>query len=76
MVEVFKTDVTNQEHANMLLGRIHDTFTDHIANFDLEDCDNILRVKCSSGPVRMACVVSLLAELGFRAEALPDEIPL
>lgn len=76
MVEVFKTDVTSQQHADMLLGRIHDTFTDHIASFDLEDCDNILRVKCSSGPVRVPCLISLLKELGFHAEALPDEIPL
>ena len=73
MIEVFKTDVTDGDHANMLLNEIHETFIDHAANFDLEDCDNILRVKCTSGDVQGELLIDFLKEFGFDAEILPDD---
>ena len=39
MIEVFKTNVNEKEHARMLLDRIHTAFWHCRANFDLEDCD-------------------------------------
>lgn len=45
MIEVFKTNVQDKHQAEMLLEKIHATFYPCSANFDLEDCDNILRVK-------------------------------
>lgn len=42
MVEVFKTDVANCEDAKWLIAQLHENFNDHLANFDLEDCDLIL----------------------------------
>jgi hypothetical protein len=73
MIEVFKTNVTNQDHANRLIDQIHNTYRDYKANFDLEDCDRILRVKCMTGSVQPSLLIGLLKDSGFRAEVLPDE---
>ncbi len=72
MVEVFKTNVENHAEANMLLHEIHKSFAGHEANFDLEDCDKILRVKCKEGIVEPSLFASLLSRFGFHAEVLPD----
>jgi len=78
MVEVFKTDVKSPEQANRVLGAIHHhhTFAGYSANFDLEDCDRILRVKSSRGFIQASSLIQFLRKLGFRAEVLPDEVPL
>lgn len=72
MIEVLKTNVTERCHANMIIERIQDTLAGHQANFDLEDCDKILRVKCSLGNVRLSCLMDILKNLGFYAEVLTD----
>jgi hypothetical protein len=74
MVEVFKTNVKDCDHATSILDRIHKTFTDYTANFDLEDCDNILRVKCSNAFIEPQCIIELVQDLGFYAEVLQDKI--
>lgn len=73
MVEVFKTNVKDWDHANMLLDQIHKTFGDYKANFDLEDCDKILRVKCATGLIESSLLINLLKDFGFNAEVLPDD---
>ncbi len=75
MVEVFKTDVNQRTHANMLVEQIHKTFSGYKANFDLEDCDRILRVKSYNGVVESSLLIELMRSLGFRAEVLPDIVP-
>ena len=49
VVEVFKTNVNKRRQANRLLDAIHNAFGNHKANFDLDDCDRILRVQCDNG---------------------------
>ena len=53
MVEVFKTNVKDQGVADKLIDQIHRIFIGYMANFDLEDCDNILRVKCMYGQLNL-----------------------
>ncbi len=72
MVEVFKTNVEDPHQAIMLLDQIHQNFNDFRANFDLEDCDKILRVKCSNGFIQPLLLINLLQDFGFQAEVLPD----
>lgn len=74
-VEVFKTNVRNRDQANMLMDQIHKTFVDYNANFDLEDCDNILRVTCTTGFIHTSFLINILDELGCQAEVLPDDSP-
>ena len=76
MIEVFKTNVTQKDQANRLIDHIHKTFMDYKANFDLEDCDRILRVKAVSGRVQPSQLIGLLNDFGFYAEVLPDEPPI
>jgi RNase P protein component len=75
MVEVFKTNVSNPEQANRILRQIHEAFVEYSANFDLEDCDCILRVKSSRGFVQAYSLIQFLRKLGCQAEVLPDEVP-
>lgn len=72
MVEVFRTNVTEKEQAELLIDKIQRAFADHKANFDLGDCDRILRVISSGGIVRSDFVIRILSDHGFLAEVLPD----
>ncbi len=48
MVEVFKTNVQRKGEAKMLLLKLVQLFPEHKINFDLDDCDKILRVQGKS----------------------------
>jgi len=74
MVEVFKTDVANCDDANRLIDELHENFNEHLANFDLEDCDLILRIECPNGSVNAESIIEFLNERGFEAEVLPDDL--
>jgi len=45
MVEVFKTNVRGKRQARVLLDILSERFPLFRINFDLEDCDKILRVE-------------------------------
>ena len=45
MVEVYKTNVKKQKQANLVLKKLRQEFPCFIFDFDLEDCDNILRIE-------------------------------
>ena len=74
MVEVFKINVEDCDHAIWIIDRIHKTFTNYTANFDLEDCDNILRIKCVDASIESQFIINLVQKLGFYAEILQDKI--
>jgi hypothetical protein len=74
VVEVFKTNVQDRYHATVLIDQIHNAFENYRANFDLEDCDRILRVQCFDGYMNTDFLINLLKNFGFLAEILPDNI--
>ncbi len=76
MIEIFKTNVIERGHATLLVDQIHENFPDYKANFDLDDCDKILRVKCVNGSIESSRLINLLIDFGFKAEVLPDGLPL
>lgn len=76
MVEVFKTNVGSCDDARMLIDQIHEKFNDYKANFDLEDCDLILRIECCNAKIAVKSIISLLNQYGFDAEPLADEFAL
>ncbi|MCV9933501.1 hypothetical protein OIU80_14535 [Flavobacterium sp. LS1R47] len=47
MIEVFKTNVQNETDTTIIIKRIQEYFHDHQINFDLEDCDKILRIEAN-----------------------------
>lgn len=73
MVEVFKTNVSEQSHATLIIALIQRTFPGHHASFDLEDCDKVLRVK-SRECIYPERVLNLIRDLGCEAEVLSDEL--
>lgn len=73
MIEVFKTNVDDRGHADLLLCQIHQIFHGYQANFDLDDCDKILRVKCTIGSVESYHIINLVRSFGCHAEVLPDD---
>ena len=46
MVEIFKTNIDEQQ-AEVLLKQLSKTFPEFKINFDLEDCDKVLRIEGS-----------------------------
>ncbi|MHA4845402.1 hypothetical protein ACX0G7_14615 [Flavitalea antarctica] len=73
MVEVFKTTVSDSYYAKLLLTKIHARFPFYLANFDLTDCDRILRVQ-SPGVIDIQQILSIVRGFGYQATVLPDEI--
>ena len=68
MIEIFKTNVKSTMQAEAFLSLLHRQLPSAEINFDLEDCDNILRVKdekfCSLN------VIKILEDNGFECEVL------
>jgi hypothetical protein len=73
MIEVFKTNVESPDQATMLIDQIHKNFADYKVNFDLHDCDKILRVKSATKSIEPQSLINFLQDFGFHAEVLPDE---
>jgi hypothetical protein len=70
-VEVFKTNVADPEQAKWLVDQIERNFTSCKVNFDLDDCDRILRVMFE-GNFQSESLIHLLKNAGCTAEVLPD----
>ena len=69
MITIFKTNVESEEEAMMVLNYLFTSYPNFEINFDLEDCDNILRVKGEK--FTDAEIFSVLNTLGYSCEALP-----
>ena len=67
-VEVFKTNVADEKQALQVEARIRQLFAGHHINFDLEDCDKILRVEGKD--VCSEAVITILKGSGFFCERL------
>ena len=51
MVEIFKTNVDDHSQAQQIITLLNHYFPAFMVNFDLHDCDKILRVKGEAIPV-------------------------
>jgi len=70
MVEVFKTNVEDPEHAKRLVHLLSEHFPGSRINFDLQDCDRILRVEGQN--FRIEKIIDLVGEGGFHCQCLED----
>ncbi len=68
MVEVFKTNVDGTEQSVKVLTHIEASFPELIINFDLEDCDKILRTEGAIIPIDQ--IKKLLRVEGYFCEVL------
>ncbi len=72
MVEVFKTNVDRQQDAAGLLQRLNELFPDYRINFDMDDCDRILRVQSSDDTVYAEQIIDTVREAGFACSILEE----
>ena len=68
MVEVFNTNVQDDRQAAMLLQLLAHLFPNYRITFDLEDCDNILRI--AGDDICPKKTIALLYSNGFKCEVL------
>ena len=68
MVEVFKTNVIEVDEARQVVHELLMHFPEAKINFDLEDCDKILRVENSRIDVEKT--VTVVNVIGYQCEVL------
>jgi hypothetical protein len=68
MVEVFKTNVEKISQSKILLQKLSSHFPSHKINFDLTDCDRILRVQGAN--VSSEKIIELLSEENYQCRVL------
>jgi hypothetical protein len=74
IIEVFKTNVQTCDQAMWLTGIIQKLCASYKANFDLDDCDKILRIKNLTGKVNASEIIQMMNTAGFHAEVLEDDV--
>lgn len=70
VVEIFKTNVNDPESASQIIKRLEITFPSYQCNFDLEDCDKILRVETGTEQVNTKELIALMKENSVNIEIL------
>jgi len=70
MIEVFKTNIEKTYQTNWVLERFKKIFPDYRVNFDLDDCDNILRVESKTEIIDSVEINKLIKVMGFHSEVL------
>ena len=68
MIEVFKTNVQKKAQSKMLLCVLYEAFPSFKINFDLSDCDKVLRVEGDN--MEALRIMILVKEYGFNCEVL------
>ncbi|MFL5743408.1 MAG: hypothetical protein ACJ751_01995 [Niastella sp.] len=68
MIEVFKTNVQKFSEAQKLVALLRKHFPNSKINFDLDDCDKVLRVEGNN--LRIEKVMNLVTKKGFLCKVL------
>jgi len=68
MVEVFKTNVRSIRDAKRVTQKLCEQFPEHRINFDLSDCDRILRIQGQCIPEEK--IIDIVTGLDYRCEPL------
>ncbi len=72
MIEIFKTDVGNKTVSKRILTILNRHFPNYKINFDLDDCDKILRVESGNGYIDINSVMKIVSGLNIEIELIPD----
>lgn len=68
ITEIFKTNIENKQSAEVIQNNLLDLFPKSNINFDLEDCDRILRVEGEDFTVNK--IIEIVNKLGYECEIL------
>lgn len=69
-IHIFKTNVNTKKQAKAVFDILLNTFPNFIINFDLEDCDKILRIETEK--INNQKIISILNKHGFNCAILSD----
>lgn len=69
MIEVFKTNVQEEWQCKMIIETLLEHFPNSSINFDLEDCDKILRIHAPT--ISNTKIIDVLNFHGYSCEVLP-----
>jgi hypothetical protein len=72
IVKVFKTNVQDQLAAKHIVLALQQSFAHYMINFDLGDCDRILRIESQREPIDESDIRLLVAACGYHCEPLVD----
>lgn len=70
MVEVFKTNVQGVDESKMIIQQLLAHLPDSKINFDLDDCDYILRVESLYTSTQN--IIALVQSMGYQCAELVD----
>jgi hypothetical protein len=62
MIEIFKTNVTNKRLASRVLKTLRTSLPCYHFNFDLEDCDRILRAQSTGEPIEITSIIKIVKD--------------
>lgn len=69
MVEVFKTNIKKPGQSKVLVKKLLEHYPESDVNFDLEDCDAVLRVE--GNDICPHKIIELVTLDGYECEVLP-----
>ncbi|GIZ08162.1 hypothetical protein [Flavobacterium sp. UMI-01] len=75
MIEIYRTNIIKEEDAQQMLRQLRQFFPHYKIDFDLEDCDHILRVETFEETLDNDAILRVVTDDGFYIEILSDEIP-
>ncbi|MFL9483838.1 hypothetical protein ACI6Q2_13755 [Chitinophagaceae bacterium LWZ2-11] len=70
-VEIFKTDVRCDKNAGRIIRLLKMTFPYYKSNFDLNDCDNILRIESGDENIKIDEIEELVKTTGHICTCFP-----
>lgn len=68
MVEIFKTNIRSIHKAKLIIQKLSEEFPRHKINFDLNDCDKILRVQGEN--ISSEKIIQVLIEENYQCKVL------
>lgn len=69
IIEVFKTNVQEESQCKVIIEKLLEHFPNSSINFDLEDCDKILRIHAPT--ISNTKIIDILNSHGYFCEVLP-----
>lgn len=70
MIEVFRTNIQDKEAADCILLKLQHQFPDAEVNFDLEDCDKVLRINSPKSMINIKKITDIVKGLGYTIDIL------
>ena len=71
-IEVYRTNIAEEKVAQQLAALLRSSYPAYKVNFDLEDCDHILRIESAGKSIDCQGVNALCSEAGYQVEPLAD----